>query len=455
MSNNADFSAFGKNFQEGLVNLIFHERAFCDQIREIIQVSYFEFKDIQIFVKKLFEYKDKYKEHPSISTMRTVLNTELKDESEVIQEQVKELFNIVSSSDKIENAEYIRNRSLDFCKKQVLKVAMLESIDLLEKSSFDEISGVIGNALKLGLDNDIGHRYLKDFEDRFKMKLRAAVTTGWPEIDNLMKGGLGKGELAVIIGPSGAGKSMLLVSIAAAAIKAGKTVVYYSLELSDKHLGNRFDSCITGVELDELYTCKDAIYEKVKEIEGNLIIKEYPTKSITSLSIRSHLEKLRQRDIQPDLILVDYMDLLKSETKYKEKRWDLESISESLRALAQNVGCPLWTATQSNRTGLDAELVSMGSIAESFAKVFVADLVMTLSRTREDKQSNTGRLYVAKNRSGSDGMVFNLFFDPSRVCIKILDEKKEEVLSEEEKEVKTEKKIKQSYKKFLQSQNSQ
>ena len=149
------------------------------------------------------------------------------------------------------------------------------------------------------------------------------------------------------------------------------------------------------------------------------------------------------------------MDLLKSETKYKEKRWDLESISESLRALAQNVGCPLWTATQSNRTGLDAELVSMGSIAESFAKVFVADLVMTLSRTREDKQSNTGRLYVAKNRSGSDGMVFNLFFDPSRVCIKILDEKKEEVLSEEEKEVKTEKKIKQSYKKFLQSQNSQ
>ena len=281
--------------------------------------------------------------------------------------------------------------------------------------------------------------------------MRAPVTTGWPEIDALTKGGLGKGELGIIIGSTGSGKSHLLVHLGAEAIKAGKTVVYYTLELSDRHVGNRFDSCITGVGLNELYTCKEAIYDKIKDVSGSLIVKEYPTKSISSLAIRNHLDKLRQRDIKPDLILVDYLDLLKSSVRYKEKRWDLESVSEELRGIAQYFECPVYTASQGNRGSNDTELVSMSSISESWAKLFICDLVLTLTRNRDDRASNTGKLYVAKNRNGVDGVVLNVFFDPSRVLIKILDENKKEEPTEETKE----KKLKQSYKKFLQSQNSQ
>tara|TARA_Y100000310_G_scaffold342678_1_gene446895 strand:+ start:1256 stop:2698 length:1443 start_codon:yes stop_codon:yes gene_type:complete len=418
-----DFSKYGKDFQEKLCQLILQDRMFCDQIEEVLDIQFLELKYLCVFVQKVFGYREKYGVHPSTRIMLTIVRSELNDENDAIQKQVRDYFARIYKSDmEVEGEEYIKDTALDFCKKQVLKEAMIKSVGLLKNSSFDEISNTINEALKLGCDNNFGYDYLKDFEERFQIKTRNPITTGWKYIDNITKGGLGKGELGVVIAPTGIGKSMVLVHLGAQAIKEGKNVVHYTLELADTMVASRYDSCITGVPLGDLFTMKEQIYETVQDLEGGLIVKEYPTKSASTRTLENHLEKLRQRDFKVDMILVDYGDLLKPNVVRKEKRMELESIYEELRAIAQKNDCPVWTASQTNRSGLNADMVTMESISEAFNKCFVADFIFSVSRTVNDKTINSGNIFVAKNRFGPDGIMHQIFMDTANVKIEVFEQ---------------------------------
>ncbi len=423
------FLHFGKEFQEKLVFLIFKDRQFSDQIREVLKVEYFENESLRIIVDKIFKYKDKYKLHPNKNVLESILSTELGDVKKETKDEVEEVFNRLGTLKTIEEKEYIKDKSLDFCKKQVLKQAMIKSIDLLEKSSFNEISNVINGALKLGLDTDVGYEYIEDFEERYSINKRSPISTGWDDIDNITQGGLGAGELGVIMAASGTGKSYVLVHFGAMALKEGKNVLHYTLELSDKQVANRYDACLTKFSLNELIDNKDKIFKCINDIPGKLIIKEYPTKSASVRTIRMHLEKLAQKNFIPDIILIDYADLLKPVSSSSEKRHELESIYEDLRAISQEFKVPLYTATQGNRSAWNNELVDGNQIAESFSKLFVADFVISLSRTKEDKLANRGRLFIIKNRFGNDGRVFEIFFDPATAQIRILSEKESSEMS--------------------------
>ena len=296
-------------------------------------------------------------------------------------------------------------------------------MDLLQSQSFDQIQKVINEAMNLGADNDHGHDWHKDVLDRFEMKMRNPVSTHWDEIDSITKGGLGKRELGVVVAPTGAGKSMALAHLGAYAVIKGKTVVHYTLELADTVVGQRYDSCITGIDLKNLMSMKDAIVMAVEHIPGKLIIKEYPTKSASTRTITGHLEKLRQKGINPDMIIVDYADLLKPTAtgfKSQELRHSLGNIYEELRAIGQTFDIPVWTASQTNRSGLNAEVITMEAISEAFSKCFVADFICSISRTIEDKTENRGRMFVAKNRNGIDGIVYPMEIDTAKVHMKVL-----------------------------------
>jgi hypothetical protein len=248
------------------------------------------------------------------------------------------------------------------------------------------------------------------------------------------------------------GKSMALVHLGAAALKQGLNVVYYSLELGDQVIGSRFDSCLTGFPLSNLGDYKEHILDTVKDIKGKLIIKEYPTKSATTNTIKHHLEKLQRKDIKIDMVIVDYGDLLRPVSAQKEKRNELESIYEELRGLSQEFNCCLWTASQSNRSGLNAEIVTLESISEAFNKCFVADFICTISRTVKDKNTNEGRIFVAKNRNGPDGLIFPIFMDTSNVKIKVLQQTGESVEDLMAKSTKDQAKIlRDKYKDFKQN----
>lgn len=417
----ANFSKYGKKFQESLIQLILDDRPFADQIFEVLDNSFLELKYLKSFVGLIKNYREKYGSHPSRDTMLTILRAEIDDEDELIQKQMREYFTRICSSEKnVEGIEHIKEVSLDFCKKQKLKEAMIKSVKLIQSSSYEQVSKIINDALKLGVDNNIGYEYLKDFEERFMIKARNPVSTGWKSIDSLTRGGLGRGELGVCIAPTGAGKSMALVHLGAQAVLDGLTVVHYTLELQETVVATRYDSCITGIGLSEIFGKKDEVLEQIKDLDGKLIVKEYPTKSASTQTIRNHLEKLKRRGENVDMIIVDYGDLLRPVQYLKEKRNELESIYEELRGLAQIFECPIWTASQTNRSGLNAEVITMESISEAFNKCFVADFIFSISRTIEDKVSNEGRVFVAKNRNGPDGLVFPIFMDTKNVKIKIL-----------------------------------
>jgi replicative DNA helicase len=421
MQTNINFSKYGKQFQESLAQMIMEDRPFADQIEEVLDASFFELKYLRVFVTKLFNYRKKYNVHPTDKILAAVLRTELESHNDVLQKQVRDYFARICISD-IQDEKYIKETALDFCKKQKLKEALMQSVDLIENASYDEVRTVIDQALNLGTDNDFGHDFLRDFEARYEIKARNPITTGWDKVDQIMKKGLGTGELGVVIAPTGAGKSMALAHLGANALKAGKNVIHYTLELSEAVTGQRYDSCLSSVPLSTLFARKDEVLESISDIPGGLIIKEYPTKTASCNTLRTHLEKLKKRNQRVDMIIVDYADLLRPSTNFREKRDELGSIYEDLRAIAQEYKCPIWTASQTNRTGLNAEVVTMESISEAFNKCFVADFICSISRTIKDKNANTARLFIAKNRNGPDGLVFPMYIDTSMVQLKVLKE---------------------------------
>lgn len=450
LNDKASLSKYGKDFQEKLCQLVLQDRTFCDQIMEVFDIEFLELKYLRVFVKKIFEYKEEFSVHPSFETMATLLRSSLIEENQAVQIQTRDFFARIYKSDmSVDGEDFIKKTSLDFCKKQKLKEAMLKSVKLLQNSSFDEIASVINDALKLGIDNDFGYDYLKDFEERFKIKTRNPVTTGWPLIDELCLDGLGQAELGVVIAPTGVGKSMALVHLGAQALLQGKNVVHYTLELASTVIASRYDSCITKVPLKDLHTFKDNIYEKVKDIKGRLIVKEYATKSASPMTLKNHLEKLRQRNINVDMVIVDYGDLLRPSIIRKEKRHELETIYEDLRAMAHEFQCPVWTASQTNRSGLNADVITMESISEAFNKCFVADFIFTISRTINDKKNNSGTMFIAKNRNGPDGIQYSMIMDTSRVLLQVLDKKEEGATNIVKNAKEQSDLLKEKYKKFI------
>ena len=441
------FSDYGKSFQEMLCQLIFEDRAFSEQMEEVLDINFFELKYLQEFTRLTFNYRRKYGQHPSEEIMSSLLRTGLEEESDLIKKQVRDYF-ARSIATEVKDQEYVKETALDFCKKQKLKEAMLKSVNLLQRSSFSEIQKIIDEAIKLGTDNNCGHDYKVDFESRYIDRPRHPVSTGWWEIDKITKGGLGKGELGVGIAATGAGKSMALVHLGAQALKAGKNVIHYTLELTEPVVGLRYDSCLSGIPIGDLKQYKDMVQETCSDIEGNLIIKEYPTKTASTLTIKAHLAKVAKRNPNIDLIIVDYGDLLKPTTNFREKRNELESIYEELRGIAQEYECPLWTVSQTNRSGLNTEVITMESISEAYSKCFVADFIFSLSRTLKHKNENSGRVFVAKNRNGPDGLVYPIFMDTANVRINVLPQTDESVESiNKQSLLDQQKSLKEKYKK--------
>jgi replicative DNA helicase len=323
-----------------------------------------------------------------------------------------------------EDLSYIKDRTLDFCKNQKLKGAILESVQLLQQGNYEAIKTTVDEAMKAGGDRNIGHEYIKDIEARFELNNRNTVPTPWDVVNDIMDGGLGAGEMGVFVAPAGIGKSMALVNAAAFCAKKGLNVVYYTLELSDTYVGGRFDSHFTGIPTQDLKFHKEEVEAAVGKLNGQLIIKYYPTKTATINTIASHLDKCIMQGAKPDAIFIDYADLLRDAGSNRNARHDqvLGGIYEELRGLAGLYKVPIWTASQANRSAAEQEIIEADKIAESYTKVMVADFVVSLSRKTADKISGTGRWHIIKNRFGPDGLTFPSKMNMSVCGIDIYDE---------------------------------
>ena len=167
-------------------------------------------------------------------------------------------------------------------------------------------------ASKVGIENDLGIDYIEEFESIIEEVKRTSVSTGWDVVDDLMDGGLGPGELGVVMAPSGIGKSWFLAKIACSAIKAGLNVLHYTLELSENYVGQRYTTILSGVQTSEHMERREEIIRKIKAIKGRVKIKYYPPRFASAKTLSAHIDKVKTTGFNPDLIIIDYADLLNS-----------------------------------------------------------------------------------------------------------------------------------------------
>jgi len=392
-------SSYGYAFQIKVITSLLVDKSFLQQISDIMLPSYFESDANNWIIDTILEYHKEYKSSPTLEVMKVKLE---KVEHDVLKEQIiahlKDAWKYTESPD----LEYIKDQAMDFCKNQEIKKAILSSVELLKQGDYDGIKARVDGALKAGADKDIGHDYMTQIDVRYTEAVRDVQSTPWEVINELTDGGLGKGELGVMVAPAGIGKSWALMNVGAHLVKQGKTVLHYTLELNQAYVGLRYDSVITGIANQNLKHYQADIKEQIEKLTGELIIKHYPTKSVSVMGIRAHVEKCIMQDKKPDVIIVDYADLLRGHGQ--EKRHELEGIYEELRGMAGEYDIPVWTASQANRSALEEDVIDASKISESYGKVMVADFVLSLSRKVQDKLAGTGRWHVIKNRFGPDGI---------------------------------------------------
>ena len=421
-------SLYGLSFQFKVINQLLTNKEFILNIRDMIEPEYFDNQSMVWIVQQSLKYFDKYHTNPTLEALQIEVK---KLENDVLKTAVVEH---LRESFKVENNDivYVREEFTNFCKNQQLKKALMTSVGLLENRMYDDIRAIIDSALKSGMDKNIGHEYLKDVESRYRPDAREIIPTPWLDINKLLMGGIGGGDLGLIFGSPGGGKSWMMVAIAGHAVQMGYNVVYYTLELSEVYVGKRFDAFFANEPVNTVHLHRKKVENVINQLKGKLVVKEFSMGKASAQTLESHVQKLKDTDQAPDLIIIDYIDLLRSPKRSNDRKDEIDDIYMNIKAMARDMNIPIWSVSQVNRSGAQDDIIKGDKAAGSYDKIMISDFCMSLSRKKEDKVNGTGRLHVMKNRYGMDGLTYNAKVDTTTGHID-LDENNEGVELKESK----------------------
>jgi hypothetical protein len=425
MSNNY-FSKYGKDFQEKVFQALLSDHQWASQMIEVMQFDYFELKYLQFLCDRFFSFYEKYKNFPTMQLLVTIIRDDLSSGSDtILRDMVVDYLSRIKASPNLGDLKFVKEKALDFCKKQSLQQALEESVKAIKAENYDQVLSIMKDAVYKGGQSTIGHDFFEDHEARFVLIDRATCATGIKELDQkkVLNGGLGRGEIGIVVAPTGVGKSHWLVAMGSEAVRRGKNVVHYTLELSETAVGIRYDSNLCNIPSSNIIDNKELVLKTYEENNfGRLIIKQYPTGGASIVTIRNHLEKLAMKDFVPSIIIIDYADIMRSTRAYDSLRHELKLVYEELRNLAMEMNIPIWTASQANREAAKADIVGLENMSEAYGKAMVADVVVSLSRKPMEKSTGAGRLFVAKNRAGCDGLMYPIKIDTSMSKITVIEE---------------------------------
>jgi len=427
---------FGAEFQIKCISGLVSDKTFIERISDILEPDSFETDAHKFIVKETISYFLQYKDLPTLAVFKVKVDS---IENDLLKQSVVDQLRLVYQKISDTDLKYIKEQFLEFCKNQKIKNAIMESVDHLKSGQYDKIKHVVDIAMKAGMERNIGHEYMVDIEQRMSQMARKTVKTNWTEIDTLMDGGLAGGELGIITACAGSGKSWVLAKMGAEAMRQGKNVLHYTLELNENYVGLRYDACFTGIDFQNIRNNIDIVKKKIAEIPGKLIIKYFPIKTVSAHSLKLHAERIQTLGTKIDLIIVDYADILRPSQSDRNSNSYSEAggIYEELRGVAGELQVPIWSASQSNRAAMDEDIIQANNISDSYRKIMTADFVISLSRKMSDKQANTARFHVIKNRFGPDGVTFparmnagcgdiRIFSENSREGMGILNEMSQE-----------------------------
>ena len=435
------FGQFGKSFQEKLVQALLTDQKWAEQMTEVVDTAYFEVNYLKFLADRYFSYCQKYKVFPTLQLLITIIRDDLKTGTDIIlRDQIIEYLQRMKSNPDPGDLQYVKEKSLEFCRKQALKKALESAVDQMQSNKYESIVETIKKAVQVGTAPSIGHDFFNEMDARFTHLKRDTIPTRLPELDKkeVLNGGSGRGELLCAIGSTGAGKSHWLTMIGANALREGRNVLHYTFELSETAIGIRYDSNLCDMDSNEVTDRKDevkAFYENESSRLGRLFIKEYPTNTASVYTIKSHVERLSLKGFKPDVIIIDYADIMRSTRQFDSLRHELKLVYEELRGLAMELQVPIWTASQANKEGANSDVIDVTNMSEAYGKAMICDVIVSISRRPHEKASGWGRLYVAKNRAGRDGLVYPLKINTARSKFEITGESdvpENIVVSEEE-----------------------
>lgn len=414
-----NLGAFGKSFQTKVLYSLLTDKEFLQNIADILISDYFDSPAHKWIIDYILQYYAKYNTHPTVDVLKVEIKKLKNDILQIsIKEELKEAYN--STED---DTDYVKEEFLNFCKNQRMKEALLKSVDLLDAGAFEDIRRLMDNALKAGVPKDVGLILSKDIETRYREEEEIRVPFPWEIFNEITDGGLPLGSLCILMGGTGSGKSTTACHMALHAAKLGFNVSYYTLELSDKYVGKKIDSVLTGIEMKQLKYNRQLIEEKNAELAGTIVVKEfYPGRS-TMDNIESH-DKHIKNDLGIDihLTVIDYPELLKPRKSRNDINAESNDIYTDIVGFAKERKRSVIAPSQMNRAGMKADIAEHDAVAGSIGKIFIADFSVTISRKRKDKLARTARFHILKSRLGDDGMTYDAMMDLKHNKIEILGE---------------------------------
>jgi len=393
-----------------LRNLVFNED-YSRKVIPFIQPDYFEQKTEKVIFEEIVQFIVKYGSAITIEA----LNIEVENRNDLNESEIKEIREISGSlNDNLVDNRWLLDTTEKWCRDRAIYLALMESIHIAdgnnEKKNRDAIPSILSDALAVSFDNNIGHDYLQNYEERYEFyhKKEDKIEFDLDYFNKITKGGLPNKTLNIALAGTGVGKSLFMCHVASSALLQGKNVLYITLEMAEERIAERIDANLLNVPIQQLVELPRQMFEnKVtnisKKTQGSLIIKEYPTASAHSGHFKALLNELAlKKSFRPDIIFIDYLNICAS-SRYKgnsniNSYTFVKAIAEELRGLAVEFNVPIVSATQTTRSGYGNSDVELTDTSESFGLPATADLMFALISTEELEQMGQIMVKQLKNR---------------------------------------------------------
>jgi len=422
MATNKNFEYLGNTFQLQLLNQIILDKDFSHSIIDVIENNYFENKYFKIITQMIREYYTKYDHTPSFETLEQITKSELQQEiaSKIVLDTIKKI-----KDAPIDGVAFVQEKALKFCKQQELQKVMTKAqkiIDGGEFENYDALEEMVRGALQVGAKDTSSMDVFSNIDQVLDEDYRHPIPMGIPGIDRLLKGGLAKGEIGVILAPTGVGKSTILTKIANHAFNLGNNVLQIFFEDNPKVIQRKHYTLWTKVHPDELSEKRDEVIKKVKDIEesmpNKLIMNKLPSDTVTMSQIKNQIRKMVADGNKIDMVLLDYIDCVVPDKNLGDE-WKSEgSVMRAFEAMCHEMDLVGWTATQGNRSSISSEVVTTDQMGGSIKKAQVGHVIITVAKTLQQKEMKLATIAITKSRVGDDGVVFeNCKFDNAMLDI--------------------------------------
>ncbi len=405
----------GYSFQIRLVKQLIEDRKFSEEIMDIIEAQYFDNEYLRLLIASLKDYFEKYETIPTYETLFQLVKVDIK--REIARESAIAMIKEVKNSDH-KDCLHTQEVAIKFCKQQELKKANNKIQKILDAGDFDrydECEEILKEALAVGGEKDVGIDVFHAIDEVLCEDFRNPIPTGMIGIDNLMDGGLSKGELGVILAPFGVGKTTLITKMANTAYNLGYNVVQLFFEDNPKVIQRKHITCWTEISLNELTEKREEVKKilpKFKNKEGNLILKKMPSDGTTIPKIKQYLRKLASNGTKPDIVFIDYMDCVVPSKQFKDE-WSGEgNVMRQFETMISELDIVGWTAVQGNRSSIGANVVEADMIGGSIKKGQIGHFILSVAKTLEQKEEGRATLAILKSRFGKDGVILeDILFD--------------------------------------------